>query len=89
MIKINDKWGIVIDDLSYCPIRFDKPVVSKGKTYYSKLGYYETLQGAISKVAEEMARDELKASDMSLSEAVRVIRECNEKIENLVQGEQC
>ena len=89
MIKVNDEWGIVIEDLSYCPIRLDKPVVSKGKTYYAKQGYYKTLQGALERVAEEMSRDELKTADMSLSEAVRVIRECNEKIENLVQGEQC
>lgn len=88
MIKVNDEWGIVIDDLSYCPIRLDKPVVSKGKEYYAKQGYYKTLQGALERVAEEMSRDELKASDMSLSEAVRIIRECNEKIENLAKGTQ-
>ena len=76
MIQINDKWGIVIDENNYSPARIDKPREKGGRIYYNRIGYYETLQSAIGRVAEEMARDKLMSSDMSLSEAVEVIKGC-------------
>lgn len=74
MIRINDTWGIVIDENSYSPVRIG--TTKKGEPRHSRMGYYNTLQGAIGRVAEEMSRDELKSRDMSLNEAVEVIKAC-------------
>ena len=74
MIKINDRWGIEVDEMSYSPVKLG--VSKKGEPTSSRIGYYQTLQSAIGRVAEEMSREELKASDMSLDEAVEVIKKC-------------
>lgn len=72
MIRINDNWGIAVDENNYSPVRLR--TTKKGEDASRRIGYYVTLQGAIGRVAEEMSREELMRTDMSLSEAVEVIK---------------
>lgn len=76
MIRINDKWGIVVDAMNYSPVRLDRPIKEKGSERFPRQGYYSTLQGALGRVAEEMSREKLMSSDMDLQEAVEVIKGC-------------
>ena len=41
MIKINDKWGIVIDENNYSPAKLG--TTKKGDPTVKRIGYYETL----------------------------------------------
>ena len=72
MIRINSTWAIDVDENNYSPVRLGKS--KKGDVKKTRIGYYTTLQGAIGRLAEEMAREELMASDMDLKEAVDVIK---------------
>ena len=74
MIRINSEWGIAVDENNYSPVRLG--VSKKGEDTSRRIGYYVTLQGAIGRVAEEMSREELMKTDMSLTEAVEVIKNC-------------
>ncbi len=79
MIKVNDNWAILVDDLCYSPVRLDRTKKDKrtpDKAYYRRIGYYATLEGALNRIAEEMTKAEFKDASVSLREATAIIQKC-------------
>lgn len=74
MIKVNENYGIIVDDYQYIG----------GRIYYSKKGgreviqkprYYSRLTSALEDIAEREERDRMQEKDMSLLEAIETIKQ--------------
>lgn len=74
MIKVNESYGIIVDDYQYIG----------GRIYYSKKAgreviqkprYYSRLTSALEDIAEREARDRMQEKDMSLLEAIETIKQ--------------
>lgn len=90
MIRINDDWIIDVDDHNYIlkkDTHTDR-LRKDGKTehVYNTKGYFSSLDKALKFFGEEFIRDRLKASEMGLPEAVRVIRESLEEWSKTVKS---
>lgn len=89
MIRINDDYGILVDDCNYTVVRdlhrMDRRKNRDG-TYteypaYKDLGYYSTLHTALKGLYRRMVVDKLCDNDESLSEAVEQMREIERRLE--------
>lgn len=89
MIKVNENYGITVDDYQYI----------SGRIYYSKKEereviqkprYYSKITSALEDIAEREARDRLQEKDMSLIEAIETIKqvysEVSQKLEEIQQS---
>ena len=89
MIKVNENYGITVDDYQYV----------SGRIYYSKKEereviqkprYYSKITSALEDIAEREARDRLQEKDMSLLEAIETIKkvysEVSRKLEEIQQS---
>lgn len=87
MIKLFDDWVIVVNDKDYALARYKGTRVDKhGKETpnVAVYGYFGTISGALQVLSQELVRQGLKGRDTTLAEAVRVIRESNDKVCNLL-----
>ena len=89
MIKVNENYGITVDDYQYI----------SGRIYYSKKEereviqkprYYSKITSALEDIAEREARDRLQEKDMSLIEAIETIKqvysEVSQKLDEIQQS---
>lgn len=87
MIKVNDDWVIGVDSRNYMPTRA-KPQISviEGKevSSYRYEAYFHTLEDALEYIRQEMIRDGL-SEDMTLADAIRVIRETDAEFRKLIE----
>ena len=80
MVKVNDKYGIQVDEYNYAVMQFKtagEKSKNKGEEYSECIAYCSTFTGAIKDINKRMVRDKLSASDMSLDEAVRAVEDAN------------
>lgn len=87
MIKVGTDWVIGVDPLNYMVAR-NRPrertrdgVVS---TFYPWEAYFHTVEEALEYIRSEMIRDGLK-EDMTLADAIRVIRETDAEFRKLIE----
>lgn len=89
MIKVNENYGIVVDDYQYIGgrIYYSK---KEGREVIQKPRYYSRLTSALEDIAEREARDRLQEKDMSLIEAIKTIKqvysEVSKKLEEIQQS---
>lgn len=87
MIKVNDDWVIGVDSRNYMPAR-NKPrkggIKEREITGYPWEAYFHTLEEALEYIRSEMIRDGL-SEDMTLADAIRVIRETNAEFRKLIE----
>lgn len=87
MIKLFDDWVIVVNDKDYALARYKGTRVDKhGKETpnVAVYGYFGSVSGALRRLSRELVRQGLKSRDTTLTEAVRVIRESNDKVCDLL-----
>lgn len=82
MIKLFDDWVIIIDDYNYTLARYKGIRMKKGKEepVYAQVSYFSSLESALNGFRRKLVREKLKASEFDLNEAIRVIKEINEKV---------
>ena len=83
MIRVNDRYGINVDECDYSVVQFitaGEKSKKKGEEYTRTMCYSSTFTGAIKAVNKYMVRDALAENDMSLNEAVRAIEEVNTEL---------
>lgn len=87
MIKVGNDWVVGVDPLNYMVAR-NKPKdrVRDGVTSvsYPWEGFFHTLEDALEYIRSEMIRDGL-GEDMTLADAIRVIRETNAEFRRLIE----
>ena len=87
MINVGNDWVIGIDPLNYMVSR-NKPKdrVRDGVTSdsYPWEGFFHTLEDALEYIRSEMIRDGL-SEDMTLADAIRVIRETDAEFRKLIE----
>lgn len=89
MIKVNENYGIVVDDYQYIGgrIYYSK---KEGREVIQKPRYYSRLTSALEDIAEREAKDRLRERDMSLLEAIETIRqvysEVSQKLDEIQQS---
>ena len=74
MIKVNESYGIIVDDYQYISgrIYYSK---KQGREVIQKPRYYSRLTSALEDIAEREARDRMQEKDMSLLEAIETIKQ--------------
>jgi hypothetical protein len=82
MIRLDEKYGILVDERNYTLIKIW--VIESGKTKGNQVntpvGYYRKLTEALEAYARKKASDAIRDADMDLKEAIEVIRESNRKV---------
>lgn len=87
MIKLLDNWIIDTDDLSYLLVKESGKIRHKGKRSYRErkiYGYYPTLESALRAFREMLLREELSYGELSLPEAINVIRRIDEVFSKMI-----
>ena len=74
MIKVNESYGIIVDDYQYIGgrIYYSK---KQGREVIQKPRYYSRLTSALEDIAERETRDRMQEKDMSLLEAIETIKQ--------------
>lgn len=74
MIKVNENYGIIVDDYQYAGgrIYYNKKT---GREVIQKPRYYSRLTSALEDIAEREASDRMQEKDMSLLEAIETIKQ--------------
>lgn len=89
MIELFDNWVILVGDMDYCLAR--KAGIRKDKKtgeeiqQFSRYGYYGSIPGALRRLTRELSLDALRGRETTLNEAVRVIKESNARVEQLLE----
>ena len=91
MIKLFDNWIIEVDAMNYSlaeyvgeRTRIDKKGNERTETVIERYGYYRSLSEAIKALRDRIIRLRLQNSALSLSEALRAIREEDDRINELL-----
>jgi hypothetical protein len=81
MITIDNNYCIKVDEFNYtlCRVRTSKSGKNKGKEYFETVGYYSSLIDALEAYGRENVRAALLDGDMTLTEALTVIKESYEQ----------
>lgn len=91
MIELFDGWKIEVDSMAYTLVKEKTHLAETGKragemvTDRDIRGYYATMEGALNALGKEIVRDNLKDGSHSLTEALNVVRDARETIENLLK----
>jgi len=89
MIKLFDNWVVLVDDYNYSLAKIKGTRIDsktgKERTDYKMYGHYKDLAGAIKSLSGELVKDSLKDGVATLDEAVRIIRESNSRVEDLLK----
>lgn len=87
MIRVNDDWVIGVDPRNYMVAR-NKPILTtiEGRqiTKYPWERFYHSLEDCMEYIRSEMIRDGL-SEDMTIADAIRVIRETNAEFRKLIE----
>lgn len=87
MIRITDKYGILVDSDNYTLVRIG--VISTGKNAgeqtTSVLGYYSSLDNAVYAALDKIERDELGKSDIDLGTAVTIVRRLHRDVKDYLK----
>lgn len=76
MIRINDKYGIEVDEANYMLVRFriaGEKSKNVGQEEVITLGYFSTLEGVLKAALKNVEMETLGAKDYSLEEALKVV----------------
>ncbi len=90
MIRVNEKYGILVSNTDYSVVRIRKKTDEDGKPmeYNQPLTYHDSLIKALQRIGKLTVKDAVKDGDMTLSEAVTRIQtaldKLTEEIENAV-----
>lgn len=83
MIRLIGDYVVTVDPYNYTLAReFKNP---KGETYLKNISYHGSLQGAVEACQEEYRRKNLGERDMTLAEALQVIRNCDREFEKVMK----
>ena len=88
MIRLNDTYGIEVDDLSYTLVKISINKSGKhiGEESKKPLGYYRTLVQALESFCRKTTSDELQKGDMTLTEALKRIQKTNEELRRTINA---
>lgn len=92
MIRINDKYGIELDEANYILVRFrvaGEKSKNAGVEEVITIGYYSTLEGVLKAALKTVEMETLASMDCDLEEALKVvigIRESYDGLLNKVLG---
>jgi hypothetical protein len=86
MIIIDENYMIDVDKYNYTLIRDEHRLDKRGVKIFKTIGYYPTLESAISACAEQYDRDEFAEHKYTLHEAVELIRLTRDKFKNILKG---
>lgn len=87
MIRVNDDYVILVDEMNYAPARDrHRTVMSKGKerAVYDIIGYASTLERAVKMILDRTTTEILTNGEISLADAVKEIREINSQFEEML-----
>ena len=89
MIKLVDDWVIDVDERNYILAKDKGVVVDKktGKEYRNlkSYGFFISITGALKALRDELIRQGVQDGCMTLSEAIRSIKEANSKVDTLLE----
>ena len=85
MINIDEIYSIDVDKYNYILIKDEKRLNKKGEMVFKTIGYYPSLESAISACAEQYERDAFSENELSLREAVEFIRQTRDRFANLLK----
>ena len=87
MIKLNHGYQIEADERCYILSRTTKGRNKKGEEteYKRAVGYYSRLNTAISAYADELERQHIQDTDMTLAEAITAVTEIREGVKKLIR----
>lgn len=88
MIKVGNDWIIGTDPRNYMVARNrprERNRNGETQVVYLFEGYFHTLEDALEYIRQEMIRDRLSGDDMTLADAIRVIRETNAEFRRLIE----
>lgn len=87
MIRVNDDYVILVDEMNYAPARDKhKTVVSKGKerAVYDVIGYASTLERAIQMIIDRTTAQIYMENDFSLKDALEISRKQNSEFSKML-----
>lgn len=84
MIKVNEDYFIEADEKCYTLKLATHKQGKNGNELYNTIGYYKTLESALSGAVEHANRQKLKA-DVSLLEAITIVRDGRKQLEDLLK----
>ncbi len=87
MIRINERYGIEVGEMSYTLVRFQlaKTGKKKGEELTRPLGYYKSLRQTLEAFADKYVTDALKDGDMTLETAVNTIVEAHKEVVDIIK----
>lgn len=87
MIELIDDYVILVDDYCYTLAKKKQTVDKRtGKTKLAYIGYFGTVEGALTALAKQLAKDKLKDAHTDLAGAVDAIRESNDEVKKLLEN---
>lgn len=87
MIRVNDDYVILVDEMNYAPARDrHRTVMSKGKerAVYDIIGYTSTLERAVKMILDRTTAEVLADGEISLADAIKEIRSINSHFEEML-----
>lgn len=88
MIELFDGYFVRVDENCYSLQRHTGHRNKKtGKEVTKVYGYYSGLEGALKRLAKELAMERHRGGLQGLREAINAIRESNEKVEQYIKSE--
>ena len=81
MIRVNERYGIeaLPDQYTVYEFKIAKKGKSAGKEKAKMLGYFYALPGALKAIRDDMVRAALLDKDMSLHEAINMVKRIDEE----------
>lgn len=95
MIRVNENWVIMVDDLNYQPMRDMhrvKTVKQKDGTmteepyYKGGYGYYTSLKDAVRAIARIEYKNALTGQETALNDAIKLMCETMTRFEKILEG---
>ena len=87
MIRVNDDYVILVDEMNYAPARDrHRTVMSKGKerAVYDIIGYTSTLERAVKMILDRTTAETLADGEIRLADAIKEIRSINSQFEEML-----
>lgn len=95
MIRVNENWVIMVDELNYQPMRDMhrmKTVKQKDGTttdepyYKAGYGYFTSLNGAVKAIVRIEYKNALQGQETALYEAIKMMDETVTRFEKILEG---
>ena len=85
MIRINEDYVVDVDAYNYTLMRDKHKKDKKGNPVMVTVGHYGNLENCLKGFSEEVIREQFINTDMSLKEAVDVIRKSNKELVDIIR----